>query len=668
VKTNSRTIAFCDTAEDIQAISLMDDEVRPDTIIAVKPEAAWWCQKINIAYNKPEDYFDKDELFDMGFEITKRNLTWIDWVDQFLRQIIPEFKLHSFSPARIYTLPLHLFLSEIACDAYILNKIFDAVNPSLVMLGKENFLPPGTWSRIVPRSFSMTSLVEVVARRNGIKAENIFTRSSFSQDYINSCILDLRRTNRLEFWLNLNNRLKINLPLSLKVHIKRIIQFGIVAYMLTWLSKVSVRNKGNVICLGYGYDLDYICLSLQRKGVRVKQLYDPASFFKVSKKDLEIFQSRIDKCWGQIIQKDEFWLPIISCGIEPNKSIEWVFHRWWFGIIPQLWFYFINSKFLFKEKKYNGVLTWAIGEGLNGTIFSAAKACDIPTFVYMHGGVSRCNWDNLVISEMFLTDNYLVQGDGIKRILRKRAESLTSYKVSARVTSVGSPLLDFYRSKRWIRTSRQIRKTILKTKYRALILYIPTFYGNEGFRLFDTWLVDSDYFHFQEKLLSVFSHFREFLFIYKEFPGSLALVTHNINPLINFINERRIDNVVVIKDILLAKLIFAVDTIILDHNQTALCEALLTSKPILVFEQGSMSQRVTEPIALDLLKKRALVARTQEDFLKLVENFLRAGDFSEIQNPNDEFLRAYGTHLNDGLSAERASEYILEIVNEREQK
>ncbi len=65
------------------------------------------------------------------------------------------------------------------------------------------------------------------------------------------------------------------------------------------------------------------------------------------------------------------------------------------------------------------------------------------------------------------------------------------------------------------------------------------------------------------------------------------------------------------------------------------------------------------PEAQVLLRKRAIVAETPDEFVEVVRTFLSTNDFTEMNAPNDGFLRAYSTHLNDGSSAERAVNEIL---------
>jgi len=102
---------------------------------------------------------------------------------------------------------------------------------------------------------------------------------------------------------------------------------------------------------------------------------------------------------------------------------------------------------------------------------------------------------------------------------------------------------------------------------------------------------------------------------------------------------------------------WAVDAIIVDHVVTAIGEVLLTPKPLLVYMPHP---HLSSPQAKMMLEKRATVAETPAEFVAQVRAFLQAGKYLELENPDTEFLRTYCTHLDDGLSAQRAADVILQ--------
>ena len=45
-----------------------------------------------------------------------------------------------------------------------------------------------------------------------------------------------------------------------------------------------------------------------------------------------------------------------------------------------------------------------------------------------------------------------------------------------------------------------------------------------------------------------------------------------------------------------------------------------------------------------------------------MERTLRNGEFAQLEQPNTEFLKSYGTHLDNGKSAERVHEFLVRLA------
>ena len=142
--------------------------------------------------------------------------------------------------------------------------------------------------------------------------------------------------------------------------------------------------------------------------------------------------------------------------------------------------------------------------------------------------------------------------------------------------------------------------------------------------------------------------------VYKAIVG-----THNGNLLPQIVRQR-LSDAIIVENIRVTDLVWAVDSIIVDHPSTALLEVLMTNKPLLVYADKHSLRMFDEAKAL--LRKRATLVETTEEFVAQVEVFLKDGKFAELSEPDDAFLSAYGTHLSDGLSAMRAANAIETIV------
>lgn len=100
--------------------------------------------------------------------------------------------------------------------------------------------------------------------------------------------------------------------------------------------------------------------------------------------------------------------------------------------------------------------------------------------------------------------------------------------------------------------------------------------------------------------------------------------------------------------------------VILDAPATTCLEASATRKPLFVL----LDRVKWNPEPERLLKRRAVAAYTPEELVRRVEEYLKTGEYGADLDDR-EFVKAYGTHLDDGTSAERAAGFILKLLGER---
>jgi hypothetical protein len=105
------------------------------------------------------------------------------------------------------------------------------------------------------------------------------------------------------------------------------------------------------------------------------------------------------------------------------------------------------------------------------------------------------------------------------------------------------------------------------------------------------------------------------------------------------------------------------DLVLMLFASTALLEALLIDRQILVLVDPRFVKM--QPEARRALERRAMVAATPEEFLTRADSLLRSGAFAVSLPLDDSFLRHYGTHLNDGRSAERALAAIVGPIGDQ---
>ena len=105
---------------------------------------------------------------------------------------------------------------------------------------------------------------------------------------------------------------------------------------------------------------------------------------------------------------------------------------------------------------------------------------------------------------------------------------------------------------------------------------------------------------------------------------------------------------------------------ITDYPSTSFLEMLTTDRPIL-FCGHELPKKFDpdkwHPSFLDMWKERVSYAEDLKDFLNLLRTSLREKRFKPVES-EDTLLRLFGTHLNDGKSAERAHAFLENLADD----
>jgi hypothetical protein len=160
------------------------------------------------------------------------------------------------------------------------------------------------------------------------------------------------------------------------------------------------------------------------------------------------------------------------------------------------------------------------------------------------------------------------------------------------------------------------------------------------------------YFEMLVEISRLFSEFPDVQFIYKPFPELPP------DPAVK-IFKQNCPNCKITSEYLVYEIALISDGIVVDFPSTALLEVLLTDKPVIVFSDKRFICLLAE--AREILSKRAVVEEEITGFFNSLRQFI-SSDLKILKNSDRSFLKAYGTFLDDGKSAERVLEKIKEIT------
>lgn len=621
-------IVFCEKTWQVDAVHQnTEPNLSSCTVIALTPEAAWRCQQRGRPYLKIEDHYEPSSLIAVWDKAFKEILAWVEHIDQYWQGRDPAHS--SFKPAKASFFLLQNFINEFFIAAPTLTSLVKQTQAQTIYYWPQEISPSPAF--LIPEGPLYPSLIPSMAKELAIQLHPLPNTGP--------------RENRTERTLGITATLRdIVSKTRLFPELVQCRRLGLLPYVRIRFNQPDFKRPA-VLVLGYGDDLDPVIIELRQEKrplVWIKNLNLSSSLQKEK-------ESRFSSLWVDLKSQSWFWEPLNKAGVETNGLFEQIIQTWWLRIVPQMWRAYQAGTQLIGIQSISSVLAWEAGaNALSAGYLQAAEQQKIPRTIYQHGGsvfVNSKSWYTYLLhSEQLLT-----YGTGTTRRLADTWPPGVPQKTS--LVSVGSARLDAIRRRMTPQKNMTLRQKLQKTNKCPLILYVPTSFG--GFsRAFGEMegYPDVSYFELQQQALSVFRDFPSVQLIYKAMPALNSLQ----NPILSFL-PKALPKAQILTEPALSQLIWAVDAIIVDHAITALGETLLTNKRVIVYLPPSPTSggEILEPKTL--LSKRAQIAETPEAFVTLIRQFLEMGDFSEIPNPNQEFLAAYGTHLNDGRSAQRVA-------------
>lgn len=296
-----------------------------------------------------------------------------------------------------------------------------------------------------------------------------------------------------------------------------------------------------------------------------------------------------------------------------------------------------HHRCLKKINKYDVILASVVPFPDGNYILNIAKHLKKPIILYQHGETSL-NDPSLIPEscELLYPDYYFSYGEAVSEKYFEYVGKISNFKGPI---SIGSASLDNLLSLK----NRQ-GKYILYATGKYLTYSIP-FNATIGpdYRLYNSQIKMNA---FLEKLASNNDRSLPVVWKLNNTPDSCSNVPFRISDKITSVHFEKT----------FTELIADAKLVILDAPATTCLEVCATDKPLFVL----LNRIKWFPKAEELLRKRAIVAHTPDDLVKKIDDYLNTGHYEADIN-NREFIRAYGTHLDDGKSAERAIDFLLKL-------
>lgn len=628
----SGSAALCTAADEV-ALALSAGAA----VVAITPEAAWVCQQRGEKYLRLEDYYSAPDLLACSPRIFETHIAWMCWADGFLRENVPGFGASGYYPAKATFFLLRNFFNDFYGGAHILRQFIAAVQPRRILY--KPWVPcdprgqPGDFAEPI-----YGSILPEIASKYGCALE-AFPSNAIAEHPEGP---EAAKQPRPPRWKS--GRAWYELRLAVKTGFPR------------WFGSLlrEGRTHRNVLFMQGGYDLDELAIALRNAGFSVRWAE------RRMEADADV-GARLRELWPTVLERKEFWTPLDLCGLEPNLRAERGLGWWWLKMIPAQWNAYKNAVSALPESKVDAVVSFEGGgtTGPESAFLQAARSLGIASVIYQHGGTSRIPALQFTGLQLNSTDLF-VYGSGTAELI---GPGQTACVGGAALTHVvGSSRLDGLRPqlRRNVRSAGQIRSKLRASDSRPMVLYVPTHYNSSG-RAFTelAGYADVEYFELQQRILRVFAEFPDIRLLYKDFVEVRDSLN---NPIPSFLRKYVPNASTITSPPPLSRLLAAVDGIILDHAITALGEALMTDRRIIVYDHAATAPLLETPDATEALRKRAVVAGTADEFEGAVRAFLEQRDFSPVRNADTDYLLRFCTQ-GDGLSAVRATAEILNLTS-----
>ena len=598
-------------------------EIKKDDYIAsASPDIFYKCSKKKFNFLSFEDFFERKKFVNNRPEICKLNNKWISELDEYMLKNIPDFKETGFTPARFSILGLYGLLDELNFAVNSLTNVLKKYNFEYIYIPNHSAYEFATWSRVFPRSSIFPACAEEIAREFNISIK-----------YFNVKKLKINKSKNKNIYTFILSFFNANLKRLVKLTQK----YGLIFLFKYIFFKLFSSKK--VIFIGAAYDL----MRLIKIFVDKKYNVEFSEFPELDYSDVNISESiktKLAEIIPNLYKETSLELPFKKISFKiPETVKEEIIKRYLLEIIPIMWSSFIK----FKDKRlsdYSMVFFWAFGEGVHPALSFAAKG-EVKTALYQHGGGSRNIWLNDYYQEATLVNYYFSYGDGINKTLKQvhalmndESEKLAKCKTigAIRISEIEKLI-----NKRDISSIRKLIQEKLNTN--ELVLYVPNVYHYPGCYQMDSILQGVEYFKFQQKIVNFFNKHNDIGLIYKGFETDLDLV--NGSPVKDYIDDKNISNIFYTSDIPLYKLIFVVDKIVVDHNQTALNEILQSKKETLLFDQGEYNLWNIGSDAKELISENIHLAETQKEFFDMLDLFIKDKISKKIINIESKYFSEY---------------------------
>lgn len=630
ISVKEKTIAVCESGKQVAwLLGSPGPAGTPDTILAVNPEADWALRERNVPFLTLDAFQRNREPSDVE-ALQAGQIAWARRLDGALQVAVPAMQAAGFCPARYYLFYLKNYWDTFIVLADALEKIREELDFSTVMYFADDG-PLSFDSDLMLRCSALSHCIPLWADHHAIRQVRLPPRPG-------------------------------DTPWATHIHMKR----NWIHALASGMKKVSgcaagaaarLSGAGRHAGSGAGgrkqlivrkqYDITArVMEELEERGTDIVP-FDPFAK-KIARsrgRSPPELSRQLDQVWQEVSRQDWF--------VQPGGWQEWktdplliaLFRHFYLTCVPQLWERMGAAQEQLARGKPDGILCGSVWGLAETGLVMAARAEGIPVFFYQHGSsmgdIENTIWD---LTDLYYADYTLLYGMGPAEYAGKRA---AIGGLSARSIVTGSARLDL------LQAGRRHAESPARSGSTPFVLYIPSSFSSNLFRYDYTNFRNSTVFSIRLDAARLFHDRPGFRYGYK------AFLSRGYDPTPAML-ARTCPACQVINDVPLSELQWEADLLVYETPSTGMYEGLLTDKPVIVLADRGMVAMPDD--VRELLGRRATVCGSGPAFIRAIGQVLDRGLPAPLAEPDRGFLKRFGTHADDGKSAERAADAIGRII------
>lgn len=643
VKNEYKTIAIISDIEQFRYLVSNEMMIKHSNIhyICLTPSAEYEISKMNVQWSSAEDLFDTAEFMRIaseGFESCEKIAEHIDSaLDEHFNGICTKGFFSSIN----YVFYIKTFFDSILYKLYLLRSILDELVPSKIIC----FIEPGE-REFYNHNFEIGDIIPKILQ---------ILKDRYKYELITYKINELKEDSRKEPYVNnrwqkikqsIISMLKDKIDVSVQdqdVNLRNVgILIGGVLEKIVLYTKYRL-NKNPKLCTivtGRSNTLARIFLYVsgwEKIGGTVKSIARIVDNCKVVPAEIEnstlpvrfgITEGALNNFWKKLSSSQSFKNYFYNGEVNFFSVISPHLEKYICSIFPTC--VVAGGKIERELSGYNAsvYITPTIDTTYEIAAVLACKRLGIKVCSVQHGSMGYFKIPIIKYTDYIGTDYSLTFGPGVADFFLQEFKDKSRYDIAVPIP-VGNPILNelFIKCR---------RKPICSNKLKRKVLYVDTNLISDfcyfGWNCYpNIW-----YSRLQRRLVDVFNRFQNIELYIKPYPSQCIE-----NPLIKYINDNDINNVIFLPhNVDMEKFLDMADLFIIDFPTTSLLKMVCTRKPIIAYYNPGYFKLSFE--AQKLLEKRAELCNTEDGFFTTIEKYCKDSDWSELKNPDDEFLFRYG--------------------------